>query len=75
MSLFNFWADPALQRLKETLTMVNIVRDTVKVTTYLLTRIGKTGRMMEQLRLSGDKQRDAAKCTETLTHVTTGCEA
>lgn len=56
--------------------MAITVRDTVKVTTCLLTRTGKTGRMMGQLRLSGDKQRDgvqkhllmspqAARCART----------
>lgn len=72
--MFNFWAEPALLMLKDALTMANIVRDTVKVTACLLTRAGKTGRVMGQLRLSGDKQRDGAKCTETLIHVATGCQ-
>lgn len=74
--MFNFWAEPALQRLKDALTTPTTVRDTVKVTTCLLTKTGKTGRVMGQPRLSDDKQRDgvqkhslmspqAARCAST----------
>jgi hypothetical protein len=69
MSFLSFWTE-----LKDTHTVANAAaRDTVKVNKCLLTRTVKTGRAMGWLTLSGDKQRNAATCTEALTHVTTGC--